>query len=78
MGIYSNPGDVIAYADGERQEFSICFAARIVGGHLAVGDQESTEVPFVNPRDIETLPTGLSTRLRLQHFLERRMSPYFA
>ena len=44
VGIYSDPGHVIAYAHGEvRQEFSI---ARIVGGQLAVGDQESTEMRF--------------------------------
>src|SRR5437870_9194398 len=50
VGIYSDPGHVIAYANGEvRQEFSICFTARIVGGQLAVGDLESTEVRFVKP-----------------------------
>src|SRR5216683_7819217 len=45
VGIYSDPSRVIAYPDGEvRQEFSICFAARIFGGQIAVGDQVSTEV----------------------------------
>src|SRR6266851_1688872 len=79
VGIYSDPGHVIAYADGEvRQEFSICFAARIVGGQIAVGDQESTEIRFVNPSQIEQLAMGQSTRLRIRHFLERRTIPYFA
>ena len=79
VGIYSDPGHVIAYADGEvRQEFSICFAARIVGGQLAVGDQESTEVRFVKPSEVDPLPMGRSTRLRIQHFLERRSGPFFA
>ena len=79
LGIYSDPGHVIAYADGEvRQEFSICFAARVVGGQLAVGDQESTEVRFVKPSDVDSLPMGRSTRLRIQHFLERRSTPFFA
>jgi hypothetical protein len=37
--IYSDPGHVIAYADGEvRQEFSICLKARIVGGVLALAE----------------------------------------
>jgi ADP-ribose pyrophosphatase YjhB (NUDIX family) len=50
VGIYSDPGHVIAYADGEvRQEFSICFKARVVGGELSVADRESTEVRFVSP-----------------------------
>jgi ADP-ribose pyrophosphatase YjhB (NUDIX family) len=78
VGIYSDPGHVIAYADGEvRQEFSICFAARIVGGQLAVGDQESTAVRFVKPGALDQLPMGRSTRLRIQHFLERRNTLYF-
>ena len=80
VGIYSDPGHVIAYPDGEvRQEFSICFAARIVGGQIpAVGDHESTEVRFVDQRELEQLPMGTSTRLRIQHFLEYRGTPYFA
>ena len=79
VGIYSDPGHIIAYADGEvRQEFSICFTARIVGGQPAVGDQESTEVRFVKPSEVDQLPMGRSTRLRIQHFLERRTTPYFA
>jgi len=79
VGIYSDPGHIIAYADGEvRQEFSICFTARIVGGQLAVGDQESTAVRFVTPSEADGLPMGRSTRLRIQHFLERRSMPYFA
>jgi ADP-ribose pyrophosphatase YjhB (NUDIX family) len=78
VGIYSDPGHVIAYADGEvRQEFSICFAARIVSGQVAVGDEESTEVRFVPPREVDDLPMGRSTRLRIQHFLEHRSTPYF-
>ena len=78
VGIYSDPGHVIAYADGEvRQEFSICFAARIVGGQLAVADAESSEVRFVKPRDVDELPMHRSTRLRIQHFLEHRSTPYF-
>ena len=77
--IYADPGHIIAYADDEvRQEFSICFTARIAGGQLAVGDQESTEVCFVKPSELDDLPMGKSTRLRIQHFLEHRTTPYFA
>jgi ADP-ribose pyrophosphatase YjhB (NUDIX family) len=79
VGIYSDPGHIIAYANGEvRQEFSVCFTARIVGGHLAVGDNESTEVRFVDESDLAQLAMGKSTRVRIQHFLEGRHSPYFA
>lgn len=77
VGIYSDPGHVIAYADGEvRQEFSICFTARIVGGQLDVADTESTEVRFVKASEIDQLSMGQSTRI--QHYLERRTLPYFA
>ena len=49
VGVYSDPGHVIAYSDGEvRQEFNLCFAARLVGGQLSVSD-ESTEVRWVAP-----------------------------
>jgi ADP-ribose pyrophosphatase YjhB (NUDIX family) len=47
VGVYSDPHHVIAYADGEvRQQFSLCFAARLLGGMLA-GSDESHEVRFV-------------------------------
>src|SRR5918912_3833686 len=77
VGIYSDPGHIIAYADGEvRQEFSICFTARIVGGTVSVADEESTEVRFVPATEIDQLAMHRSTRLRLQHFLERRGTPF--
>src|SRR6516225_2694222 len=47
VGIYSDPGHVFAYDDGEvRQEFSICLACAITGGSLSVSS-ESTAVEFV-------------------------------
>ena len=70
VGVYSDPGHVIAYSDGEvRQEFNLCFAARLVGGQLSVSD-ESTEVRWVAPQVIEELPMHESIRLRIKHFLE--------
>jgi ADP-ribose pyrophosphatase YjhB (NUDIX family) len=49
IGIYSDPGHVFAYTDGEvRQEFSICLACTITGGTLTVSS-ESTDVRF-SPR----------------------------
>jgi ADP-ribose pyrophosphatase YjhB (NUDIX family) len=79
IGIYSDPGHVIAYADGEvRQEFSICFTARIVEGEVSVADEESKEVHFIGSGELERLAMHRSTRLRIQHFLERQKAPYFA
>ena len=78
VGIYSDPGHVIAYADGEvRQEFSICFSARVIGGQVSVADQESTEVRFVAADEVDQLPMHRSTRLRFQHALARRPTPFF-
>jgi hypothetical protein len=59
LGIYSNPGHVIADPDGEiRQEFSICFTAWIVRGQLAVADRESTGIRFVTPGRALPRPDG--------------------
>jgi ADP-ribose pyrophosphatase YjhB (NUDIX family) len=78
VGVYSNPGHVIAYSDGEvRQEFNLCFAARLVGGQLSVSD-ESTEVRWVAPAAIEELPMHESIRLRIKHFLEHGPAPAIA
>lgn len=76
VGIYTDPRHVIEYRDGEvRQQFNICFAARLVGGAL-LGSDESTDVRWVAPDALDTLQIHDTTRLRLQHFLERRVKPY--
>jgi 8-oxo-dGTP pyrophosphatase MutT (NUDIX family) len=76
VGIYTDPSHVIEYTDGEvRQQFNICFAARLVGGTLR-GSDESTDVRWVAPDRLDTLQIHHTTRLRLRHFLERRAKPY--
>lgn len=76
VGTYTDPRHVIAYTDGEvRRQFNVCFTARIVGGELAVSD-ESTEVRFVAPEELDRLPMHHTQRLRLRHFLEHRERPY--
>jgi len=72
VGIYSNPGHVFAYDDGEvRQEFSVCFAGRVVGGEPRVSDV-STEVAWFRPEQIAGLPMVEAMRLRVLDFLEGR------
>lgn len=45
VGIYTDPGHVMAYYDGEvRQEFSVCFHARVVGGKPREDGSETKEV----------------------------------
>jgi ADP-ribose pyrophosphatase YjhB (NUDIX family) len=78
VGIYSNPRHVVEYADGEvRQQFSVCFACRLVGGQAATGD-ESSEVGFFTPAEIEAMPMHESIRLRIRHCLEYRPQPVIA
>ncbi|MFC1417482.1 NUDIX domain-containing protein [Streptacidiphilus cavernicola] len=76
VGTYTDPRHVIAYSDGEvRRQFNVCFTARVVGGQLAISD-ESTELRFVAPEDVPTLPMHHTQRLRLDHFLDHRTTPY--
>jgi hypothetical protein len=76
LGVYTDPGHVIAYEDGEvRQEFVVVFTAGAVGEELAVSD-ESTDVRYVDPAEMDGLPMHESVRLRIHHHLERRDRPY--
>lgn len=75
IGIYSDPRYVAAFSDGEvRQQFSVCFACRVLSGEIAVSD-ESTEVRFVPPADLHDLDIQPSIRVRLRNFLEHRSEP---
>jgi ADP-ribose pyrophosphatase YjhB (NUDIX family) len=76
VGIYTNPKHVMAYKDGEvRQQFSVCFATRLLGGHLRTST-ETSEVCFVEGADLDGLNIHPSIRLRIQHYLEARPDPY--
>lgn len=76
VGTYTDPRHVIAYSDGEvRRQFNVCFTALIIGGTLAISD-ESSELRFVHPNELDALPMHHTQRLRLRHFLERRTGPY--
>lgn len=79
-GIYSDPRHVIAYDDGEvRQEFSIVFRARPVGGDGSVRpSDESTEVAWIHPADVPNLQIDRSMRLRIEHGLEDRAEPFLS
>ena len=69
VGIYSDPGHVFAYDDGEiRQEFNICLACTIVGGELAVSS-ESTDVRFVALSEVPGLAMHESIRKRIRDYL---------
>ncbi len=78
VGIYSDPGHVVAYSDGEvRQQFSVCFACSIVGGE-AMTSEESREVAFFASDELAGLDISPAIRLRIEHFLEGRDQPVIA
>lgn len=73
VGIYSDPGHVFAYDDGEvRQEFSICVACTIVGGRLTVSS-ESTAVKFFAVADLPGLQMHESIRIRIRDYLDGKL-----
>jgi len=76
VGTYTNPSHVMAYDDGEvRQQFSICFLARLHGGDARTSS-ESKRVEWVAPGEVEQLPMHPSMRMRLEHALAHRATPY--
>lgn len=79
VGIYTNPRHVIEYtSNGEvRQEFSIVFTARPVGGAVTTSS-ESSEVLWVPADQAEHLPMHPTMRDRIRHYREQRTAPYIA
>lgn len=77
VGVYTNPGHVILYtSNGEvRQEFSLVYTARPVGGAIRTSD-ESSEVRWVPREDVVNLPMHASMRQRIEHYLVSRATPY--
>jgi ADP-ribose pyrophosphatase YjhB (NUDIX family) len=77
VGVYTNPRHVMLYTSNDevRQECSIVFAARPVGGELRTSS-ESREVRWVAPREIDDYTMDPSMRQRVQHVLERREAAF--
>lgn len=77
IGTYSDPRHVIAYDDGEvRQELSICYEARAVGGELR-SSSESKEARWVPVDQLDGLSIHPSMRLRIEHGVQpSRTRPY--
>jgi len=76
VGIYTDPRYVVEYSNHEvRQQFSICFHCRVVGGELHVSS-ESTELKFIPSDSIDDLAMHSSNRLRIQHYLANHSQPF--
>ena len=70
LGIYTDPRHVILYTSNNevRQEFSVVFTARPIGGKPTASD-ESTQVRWVLPGEIGSLPMDRSMRMRVEQYL---------
>ena len=78
VGLFTDPAHVIAYENGEvRQEFSICFACRILGGDITRSD-ESLEVKFWPVHNLDNLDMHPSIRQRISHYLTGRSEAFIA
>jgi 8-oxo-dGTP pyrophosphatase MutT (NUDIX family) len=77
VGIYTDPRHVILYtSDGEvRQEFSVVFTARPLGG-TPTPSNESSQVRWVAPGQVDSLPMDRSMRMRVDRFLAAAGEPY--
>jgi ADP-ribose pyrophosphatase YjhB (NUDIX family) len=76
VGIYTDPKHIILYtSNGEaRQEFSIVLTARPVSGEPTTSD-ESTEVRWIVPSDVQALTMDRSMRSRINDYLSGNGSP---
>ncbi len=72
VGIYSDPGHVFEYDDGEiRQQFSICVAGTITGGQVSVS-HESTDVQFFDIDELPGIQIHESIRIRINDYLDSK------
>ncbi len=76
VGIFTNPGHVVAYPDGEvRQQFSICLRARPVGGQTRTSD-ESSEVEWITRDQLDQLDMHPDSRRRIDQAIAGDPMPY--
>jgi ADP-ribose pyrophosphatase YjhB (NUDIX family) len=76
VGVFSDPGHLIAYADGEvRQPVNACFAGQVIGGELVTTD-EASEVAWVPPDELDSYDIHPSIRRRIIHGLEGASVPH--
>ncbi|GAA3045698.1 hypothetical protein GCM10010464_07390 [Pseudonocardia yunnanensis] len=65
-GIYTDPGYVIVYPTGEvRQQFAVCFHARPTAGAIRQDCQETAQVGWIRPDQLDRFPIHPGVRVRL-------------
>ncbi len=76
VGIYTDPGHVMAYDDGEvRQEFSVCFHARVISGEPRHDSNETKAAKWVAPADVAGLTIHPSMWRRIDDALAGGTEP---
>lgn len=79
VGLYTSPGHVMSYDDGEvRQEFSVCFHARPLGGELREDGTETKAARWVEISELDDLSIHPSMRTRINDALNERQRPRIA
>ncbi|MGY0236100.1 NUDIX domain-containing protein [Longispora urticae] len=72
LGIYSDPGHIVAYTDGEvRQEYEVTFLARPTGGAPAAND-EASDVGWFAPDELDILDIHPTMLRQIGHYLAGR------
>ena len=73
VGIYSDPGHIVAYTDGEvRQEYEVTLLARPVTGAPAPND-EASEVGWYHPDKLASLDIHVTMRRQIADYLADRL-----
>lgn len=77
VGIYTDPRHVTHFTSNDevRQEFSVVFTAEYVSGEPTTSN-ETTEVRWIEPKELEGLTMDRSMRLRISHFLDGSGKPH--
>lgn len=76
LGIFSDPGHIVAYADGEvRQEYEVTFLASPLSGEPCV-NEEASEVRWVSVEELGGLDIHPTQWRQLSHYLNKTY-PHF-
>jgi len=71
LGIYSDPGHIVAYGDGEvRQEYEVILLGRPVGGKPTIND-EASDVRWVEQDGLDQLDIHPTQRRQISHYMTR-------
>ncbi|MFF0742109.1 NUDIX domain-containing protein [Streptomyces sp. NPDC004111] len=69
LGVFSPPGHVVAYSDGEiRQAFEVTFIGTPIGGEPTIND-EADGVRWIHPDDLDAFDIHVSMRHQIAVYL---------